>query len=101
MDKKKRIPGDRPFAWPKVEEASPAVREYLAALDTACGDEDRGETMAVRAMAAIGASLPRKSRSPIRKQHGLRARTWTHSLPMMRTTPTANQAGIIMVAVST
>ena len=42
VDKKKRIPGDQPFAWPKAEEASHAVREYLVALDTARGDEDRG-----------------------------------------------------------
>ena len=42
VDKKKRIPGDQPIAWPKAEEASHAVREYLAALDTARGDEDRG-----------------------------------------------------------
>jgi hypothetical protein len=42
VDKKKRMPGDQPIAWPKVEEASHAVREYLAALDTARGDEDGG-----------------------------------------------------------
>jgi len=42
VDRKKQIPGDQPFAWPKAEEASHAVREYLAALDTARGDEDRG-----------------------------------------------------------
>src|SRR4030088_1248903 len=42
VDKKKRMPGDQPIAWPKVEEASHAVREYLAALDTASGDEDGG-----------------------------------------------------------
>jgi transposase len=42
VDKKKRIPGDQPFTWPKAEEASHAVREYLAALDVAGGDEDRG-----------------------------------------------------------
>ena len=42
VDKKKRIPGDQPIAWPKAEEASHAVREYLAALDTARGDEDGG-----------------------------------------------------------
>ena len=36
------MPGDQPIAWPKAEEASHAVREYLAALDTARGDEDRG-----------------------------------------------------------
>jgi transposase len=39
VDKKKRVPGDQPIAWPK---ASHAVREYLAALDTARGDEDGG-----------------------------------------------------------
>jgi hypothetical protein len=35
VDKKKRMPGDQPIAWPKAEEASHAVREYLAALDCA------------------------------------------------------------------
>src|SRR6202046_2310858 len=42
VDKKKRMPGDQPIAWPKAEEASRAVREYLAALDTARGDENGG-----------------------------------------------------------
>src|SRR5712671_4401194 len=42
VDKKKRMPGDQPIAWPKAQEASHAVREYLVALDTARGDEDRG-----------------------------------------------------------
>ena len=42
VNKTKRIPGDQPFAWPKAEEASHAVREYLVALDAARGDEDRG-----------------------------------------------------------
>ena len=40
VDKKKRMPGDQPIAWPKAEEASRAVREYLAALDNACTDEE-------------------------------------------------------------
>src|ERR1700730_7163400 len=40
VDKKKRMPGDQPIAWPKAEEASRAVREYLAALDAARGDEE-------------------------------------------------------------
>ena len=39
VDKKKRMPGDQPIAWPKAEEASRAVREYLAALDAARNDE--------------------------------------------------------------
>ena len=39
---KKRMPGDQPIAWPKPEEASRAVREYLAALDAAHHDEETG-----------------------------------------------------------
>ena len=39
VDKKKRMPGDQPIAWPKPEEASRAVREYLTVLDKACADE--------------------------------------------------------------
>ena len=42
VDKKKRASGDRPIAWPKAEEASRAVREYLAALDAARSDEESG-----------------------------------------------------------
>src|ERR1700689_2340649 len=34
------MPGDQPISWPKAEEASRAVREYLAALDAA---QNRGE----------------------------------------------------------
>ena len=40
VDKKKRTPGDQPIAWPKAEETSRAVREYLMALDAARNDED-------------------------------------------------------------
>src|SRR5262249_47885726 len=42
VDKKKRAPGDQPISWPKAEEASRAVREYLAVLDAACSDEESG-----------------------------------------------------------
>jgi transposase len=38
VDKTKRAPGDQPIAWPKAEEASRAVREYLAALDSGHSD---------------------------------------------------------------
>src|SRR5947209_14646713 len=44
VDKKKRMPGDQPIAWPKAEEASRAVREYLMTLDAARSheaDDDR------------------------------------------------------------
>jgi transposase len=43
VDKKKRVPGDQSNAWPKAEEASRAVREYLTALDAARSDEERGD----------------------------------------------------------
>jgi transposase len=42
VDKKKRMPGNQPIAWPKAEDASRAVREYLAALDAARTDEESG-----------------------------------------------------------
>ena len=41
VDKKKRMPGGQPIAWPKAEEASRAVREYLQALDAASSEEER------------------------------------------------------------
>jgi transposase len=63
VDKTKRVPGDQPIAWPKTEEASRAVREYLAALDATRNDEGSGdETVVVRAQAAAEASQPRQSR---------------------------------------
>jgi hypothetical protein len=39
VNKKKRVSGDQPIAWPKSEEASHAVREYLAALDAARSED--------------------------------------------------------------
>src|SRR6476646_7868220 len=39
VDKKKRVPGEQPITWPRAEEASRAVREYLAALDAAHDDD--------------------------------------------------------------
>ncbi len=39
VDKKKRLPGDQPIAWPTI---SHAVREYLAALDAARNEEKDG-----------------------------------------------------------
>jgi transposase len=40
VDKNKRVPGDQPVAWPKAEEASRAVCEYLMALDAARRDDE-------------------------------------------------------------
>jgi transposase len=42
VDKKKRVPGNQPISWPRTEEASRAVREYLTALDGAGNDEENG-----------------------------------------------------------
>src|SRR5579862_1918475 len=42
VDKKRRLPGDQPIPWPPAEEASRAVREYLAALDSAHNDGESG-----------------------------------------------------------
>ena len=42
VDKKKRSGSDQPIDWPTPEEASHAVREYLAALDAARRDEESG-----------------------------------------------------------
>jgi transposase len=39
VDRKKRVAGEQPIAWPQAEEASRAVREYLAALDAAHDDD--------------------------------------------------------------
>jgi transposase len=43
VDRKKRAPGDQPIAWPKAEQASHAVREYLSVLDAARSNEENGE----------------------------------------------------------
>jgi transposase len=43
VDKKKRMPGDQPIAWPKAEEASRAVREYLTPLDAARSHEENDD----------------------------------------------------------
>ena len=42
VDRMKRLPGDQPIDWPKPEEASRAVRDYLAALEAARPTEDAG-----------------------------------------------------------
>ncbi|EIG63714.1 hypothetical protein Bra1253DRAFT_00231, partial [Bradyrhizobium sp. WSM1253] len=43
VNKTRRLPGDQPITWPKAEEASHAVREYIAALDAANSDKDGDE----------------------------------------------------------
>ena len=40
VDKNKRMAGDQAITWPKPEEASRSVREYLAALDNARTEEE-------------------------------------------------------------
>jgi transposase len=41
VDKKRRVPGGQPINWPKAQEVSRAVREYITALDAARNDERR------------------------------------------------------------
>ena len=86
VDKKKRMPGDQPIVWPKAEEASHAVASTSPPLVPPAAMRTVMEMVAVQAKAAIDTNLPRKSRLPIRKRHGLRGQAGTHSLPMMRTT---------------
>jgi hypothetical protein len=43
VNKTRRLSGDQPITWPKAEEASHAVREYIAALDAANSDKDGDE----------------------------------------------------------
>ncbi|WP_373681166.1 transposase [Bradyrhizobium sp. MOS002] len=43
VNKTRRLPGDQPITWPKAEEASHAVREYIAALDATNSDKDGDE----------------------------------------------------------
>ena len=63
--KKKRVPGDQPIAWPQAEEASRAVREYLAVLDAAHNDEENsGEDGS--SMAATDASRNEDARDVAR-----------------------------------
>jgi transposase len=60
VDKKKRVAGDQPVAWPKAEEASHAVREYLAALDAARTDEKDGDGDAGGSSSGSNRSKPPK-----------------------------------------
>jgi len=43
VDQTRRVPGEGAVEWPKPEEASRAIREYLAALDEARATEDGGD----------------------------------------------------------
>jgi transposase len=40
VNKQKRVAGDQPMSWPKAEQASRAVREYLTALDDARSNDE-------------------------------------------------------------
>ncbi|MGB6938288.1 MAG: transposase, partial [Xanthobacteraceae bacterium] len=61
VDKTKRVPGDQPIAWPKTEEASRAVREYLAALDATRNDEGSGDGDGGGSSTSGGRSKPAKA----------------------------------------
>lgn len=59
--KKKRLPGDQPISWPKAEDASRAVREYLTALDAAQNGAENSEDDG-NSMGAADASHPKRCR---------------------------------------
>jgi transposase len=40
VNKQKRVAGDQPMSWPKAEQASRTVREYLTALDDARSNDE-------------------------------------------------------------
>jgi len=42
VDQVKRVPGDEPIDWPDAKQASPAVTEYLNALDQAAPEAGKG-----------------------------------------------------------
>src|SRR6202171_4410224 len=59
------------------------------------------ETLAVQAKVAIDTSLPRRSRLPIRKRHGLQGQAWTRSFAYDANYLIDNKAGIILDAEGT
>jgi transposase len=60
VDKKKRVAGDQPMSWPKAEQASRAVREYLTALDAARSDDENGDGGGGRSSGGGSRSKPPK-----------------------------------------
>ena len=60
VDKKKRVAGDQPMSWPKAEEASRAVREYLTALDAARSNDENGDGGGGRSSGGSSRSKPPK-----------------------------------------
>ena len=74
VDKKKRTPGDQPINWPKPEEASRAVREYLTALDAAQNRAGNSEEDDDKFDGGSRRKLLKRCRLPIRRRRGLRGR---------------------------
>ena len=60
VDKKKRVAGDQPMSWPKAEQASRAVREYLTALDAARSNDENGDGGGGRSSGGSSRSKPPK-----------------------------------------
>ena len=84
VDKKKRVPGGQPIAWPEAEEPSRAVREYLAALDAARDDEASGDGDGGASSGSGSRSKPAKEVSLTDPQAAwVPGRASTHSLPTM------------------
>jgi len=60
VDKKRRVPGEWPINWPKAEEASRAVREYITALDAARSDKESSDRDAGGSSGGSGRGKPPK-----------------------------------------
>jgi transposase len=60
VDKKKRVAGDQPIAWPQAQEASQAVREYIATLDAARNNEENDDKGGGGSSGSAGRSKPPK-----------------------------------------
>jgi hypothetical protein len=60
VDKKKRVAGDQPIAWPQAQEASHAVREYIATLDAARNNEENDDKGGGGSSGSAGRSKPPK-----------------------------------------
>jgi hypothetical protein len=70
------MPGDQPIAWPKAEEASRAVREYLQTLDAARSEEESSGSDDDRSIGG-GRRKPPKEISPTDPQAAWVARKST------------------------
>ena len=84
VDKKKRVPGDQPIAWPKAEEATHAVREYLAALDAARSRDENDDGDGGVSSGSLSRTAKEVSLTDPKAAWATPARALTPSLPKRR-----------------